>query len=596
MLVLVWAGACGAGAHAPDAGGHDGDSGAYRDAASPDAGPAGDGGAEGDAGTDGLAEWEGNCVIEPGSTCPDEAPICCDWVDDDGLAWWGRCVREAPQEDRKYWLCTEARDDCAFSDEPDCAPTDADTDGHFAAACGGDDCADDDPSVHPGALDAIEEDGWVVESTTSLVVSDLVLKVAVDEAGDEVLAYSTSEQEVPHVWVGRRASDEWETLLTHFGTVGNVDLVAGPGRSTAVAFTAAAKVWFARAPGWETVVVDHGGAQFALSSLLGLAVDDEDRAAVLVLHDGAAGLYRESEAGWDSTAPVDDAEVRRGADVAFGPDGSVHIAAILEGDLWHVTDESGAWTRELVDCTLGMRDPTIAIGLRGDVHIAYARWTLGEVWYASNASGMFQRERVARVGPFLFDPPALATGPDDVPQIVYLRALGDDFASWEDRGVFHARREVGGWSSTLLERNVFGAAIAVSDGGTSLVGVAHQASEPGPTSPIDLLTCASCARVDQSCDGLDGEDLDADGWPSVESGGEDCDDTSSAARPGVRGDELDGVDQNCSGIDGDDADADGYIAADFGGDDCNDDNPNVHPGAWDTIDDDRDYDCDGQPD
>ncbi|MEC8278777.1 MAG: lamin tail domain-containing protein, partial [Myxococcota bacterium] len=67
---------------------------------------------------------------------------------------------------------------------------------------------------------------------------------------------------------------------------------------------------------------------------------------------------------------------------------------------------------------------------------------------------------------------------------------------------------------------------------------------------------------------------------------------------------IDGIDQNCDGIDGPDLDGDGYIDAAAGGDDCNDD-PNdadgdgvadgytINPGEIDDSADGTDQDCDG---
>jgi hypothetical protein len=57
--------------------------------------------------------------------------------------------------------------------------------------------------------------------------------------------------------------------------------------------------------------------------------------------------------------------------------------------------------------------------------------------------------------------------------------------------------------------------------------------------------------VDQNCDGLDGMDLDSDGFPSQASGGADCDDGDAAINEDAGiGDRADGIDSNCDGSDG----------------------------------------------
>ena len=56
---------------------------------------------------------------------------------------------------------------------------------------------------------------------------------------------------------------------------------------------------------------------------------------------------------------------------------------------------------------------------------------------------------------------------------------------------------------------------------------------------------------DQNCDGIDGTDMDGDGFASEASGGDDCDDFDAVINPdfGIR-DVTDYVDSNCDGIDG----------------------------------------------
>ncbi len=55
--------------------------------------------------------------------------------------------------------------------------------------------------------------------------------------------------------------------------------------------------------------------------------------------------------------------------------------------------------------------------------------------------------------------------------------------------------------------------------------------------------------VDQNCDGIDGQDVDGDGVPSLNSGGSDCDDEDPGAYPGAPEVAGDGVDQDCDGQD-----------------------------------------------
>ncbi len=75
---------------------------------------------------------------------------------------------------------------------------------------------------------------------------------------------------------------------------------------------------------------------------------------------------------------------------------------------------------------------------------------------------------------------------------------------------------------------------------------------------------------DQNCDGIDGTDVDGDGYASLVSGGDDCDDLDASLHPG-------------------DADGDGASPCDG---DCDDSVPTIFPGAQEGCDH-VDTDCDG---
>lgn len=116
-----------------------------------------------------------------------------------------------------------------------------------------------------------------------------------------------------------------------------------------------------------------------------------------------------------------------------------------------------------------------------------------------------------------------------------------------------------------------------------------------------------CDGVDTDCDGeipdseIDNDSdgyvectIDAGGWdgnPAVVGGG-DCDDANAAVHPGAAEIWYDGVDQNCDGASDFDQDGDGHEAVSHGGDDCDDTAAAIRPGAAEIWYDGVDQDCD----
>ena len=115
--------------------------------------------------------------------------------------------------------------------------------------------------------------------------------------------------------------------------------------------------------------------------------------------------------------------------------------------------------------------------------------------------------------------------------------------------------------------------------GSEITADTEASSEPSgePSSEADPLTT----------------DDDGDGFSENQG---DCDDNNSQINPGAEDRAVDGFDQNCDGIDGPDLDQDGYVDLAAGGNDCNDNNANVNPGMSEDPTDGLDTDCDGVSD
>ncbi len=83
-------------------------------------------------------------------------------------------------------------------------------------------------------------------------------------------------------------------------------------------------------------------------------------------------------------------------------------------------------------------------------------------------------------------------------------------------------------------------------------------------------------------------DADNDGYALADG---DCDDAQWSTYPGAPDTLGDGADQSCDGVDGSDGDADGFASVASGGDDCNDSDGSVFPGAPEILYDGIHQDC-----
>ncbi len=77
--------------------------------------------------------------------------------------------------------------------------------------------------------------------------------------------------------------------------------------------------------------------------------------------------------------------------------------------------------------------------------------------------------------------------------------------------------------------------------------------------------------------------VDADGDSFTVDDG-DCNDADASVYPAASDTVGDGLDQSCDGVDGHDGDADGFASVTSGGTDCDDTTGEVHPGAFERCD------------
>jgi len=100
-------------------------------------------------------------------------------------------------------------------------------------------------------------------------------------------------------------------------------------------------------------------------------------------------LVSHLEAVWERSEPAPGLYVPQSdygppqEDGALGPGGVVHVVFCSADRLWHVTDATGEWERELVEDEeepdlQGCYEPSVAVTDDGIVHVAYGAWEADE--------------------------------------------------------------------------------------------------------------------------------------------------------------------------------------------------------------------------
>jgi hypothetical protein len=390
---------------------------------------------------------------------------------------------------------------------------DADGDGHAASRCGGDDCDDTDPAIHPGGPD---------------------LNAVVGRWRDESLAPS-------------QPGDE------------RIDpaLVVDPG--------GAAHLFWRHEPGGIVHATNRTGAWvetvIGVSGVTGDLGSARTRGGVLVVcYRATSGLHvgRLAREVW--TTELVDPDTREGCAIAVDVTGGIYVAYEHAGGLRIARSDPGRW-RLLADEPAAGGLPGIVVDASGVAHVTYGGLSPADkrasLRYGSFATGQWATEEVAA---------------GNVPfSSLALDRAGLAHVAWADHlvshsGVRYSRHDGSRWSTLVLPAfNVWSATIALDPTDTPHVGYADLG--------VHVATYANGAWLEEAVfAGQSGSWLllDGAGAGHLAWSGFAFSIGTSAHYSTNRVVVPDGVDQNCDGIDGVDADGDGRASVWTGGDDPDD--------------------------
>lgn len=365
-----------------------------------------------------------------------------------------------------------------------CPVPDADADGHDRIDCGGDDCDDANPLVHPGAPDSGPEIDTVEIGTPGgrpslSIAPDGMPHVAFQDAND-VGQYDLR--------IGSLEDAGWDvdTYVRDFNVGNWVPLEVDGAGALHAAFTADVVRYGTNASGaWiDEPALDLGGGPVDFDL-------DDDGKAHITWTGGVEGdvVYGTNASGeWIQTT-VDDVGYTSGrAAIALAPNGDVHVVS-WNGELRHSTNATGAWASESIGPTNG-QTPDVAIGEDGTVHVAYSETGTLDLWYATDATGDWELERVDDV-PFTFDV-SIAVDPGGHVHLAYsvggeeeVRYATDASGDWEIEVV-----DDDGWTGRNPSIDTDSAVVQIA-----YLDVDENAIKRAVLAPID--------GIDQDCDGVE---------------------------------------------------------------------------------------------
>jgi hypothetical protein len=404
---------------------------------------------------------------------------------------------------------------------------DRDGDGHLGPSCRGDDCDDDDASIHPGAWDTNAVPGpWITE----FVMGD----IAEDSRGKTSLAVDSSG--ASHVAEGRfglrYATDEtgvWVSEEIDPASRGVPSLALAPDETVAIAYTAPNEIRLAtlNPSGWEvTSVTSFEPPDSPSEGACSLAIDRDGVFRLVYLASGRVWYATRSTGAWTVQGSFPASERISPRLVLDGP-GTPHWLYAEPEDapaLRYATQcEGGFCASYLVSGPV--LDADLTVDAAGSVHVVYGLSSIDSplVHGVVGSDGRLTEDTIGPATSWSVEVQAPST---ESPFSLFLAFLTPSF------DVMVGRRDSSGWSSErVVNRSGYGVSLALE--GSEVVHLTHTDFNFSVNTFVSHVTNRRLERdgIDQNCDGVDGVDRDGDGYASIRTGGTDCDDRDPRVHP-----------------------------------------------------------------
>jgi hypothetical protein len=576
---------------------------------------------ENDDDKDGFRKCQNDCNdkdinIFPGNPyddCLDGIDNNCDGVDGidkdhDGYGYGYGCD---DCDDENPLIHPDAEDTVGNDIDENCDGIDGvdnDWDGFASVESGGTDCRDDDANINPAAYD------WM-ENQCTLWTNWKIEKIAKTGSVGEYAAMKADNQGKFHVVFYDRSkwSLKYATNISESWQIEIVDSNAGDWgwwSGTSITENGAGEIHIAYIQGDETlslaekitnswqksttgkgvsrhpsITADSKGFLHIFHYLMDLqgstfklaySTDRYGTWKTYVIDPEAGDSY--SSAG-RTAVTADSNDFLHAAYYACGKY-NVGMQKCEKGDLQYATNRSGLWKFYTVDSDNNTGwQPSIACDSRNFIHISYYEADNGDLKYAVidkdykiSVSTVDETANVGKYSSLVLDEynhSFIAYYDKTMDKVKVAKRLKDQ---WDMEYVYQIQSlyHMGSFMDIAMGKNRELNVIFWDELNEDLASAKSM--------------CEFAPDTDQNCDGIDGMDLDGDKHPSMDSGGDDCNDSSEYVYGGYILDSVDGIDNDCDGLDGIDADNDGFASEDSGGTDCDDSSSEKNPGMFDMLD------------
>jgi hypothetical protein len=270
---------------------------------------------------------------------------------------------------------------------------DLDGDGHSDATCGGDDCADDDATAFPGALDGADKEVIGVHGSAT---DRLGLAIGADGTLHVVQpGYLTYWQHDGTSWESQVLGEDSNSPSMALDASGAIHVAYGafdPADGKGVRYGTNA------GGAWQSEWIALSPFYYADDVSLGIGPDGTIHVAYVAGQDGGNVRYAEKTSGgvWEHGVIATDSSAS-GISLAVAADGTVHVVYDAYG-LRYATKNGASWDVEEIPNS-GSHAPALALDEAGIAHVAFlGRGSTSsgyeQLFYATNDGGAWHTETV----------------------------------------------------------------------------------------------------------------------------------------------------------------------------------------------------------